>query len=188
MSLDEDLIDVDHQSSSVSESHALLDPLDHCIPVLLVIACSPQVARTEDVGLLLDDKMIVGDDPSVIDCCQFLHLVGFCVVVDTGGPWAEDGDDCIDLVSEFVSDEPVGSGLPDGEDASNGEVGVDNGAAIERIIGDDIPFTLSKNLIFWFLLTGKPLDQRILSEMLLNDSITLHILMQLLISKRVGGV
>lgn len=132
--------------------------------------------------------MIVRDDPRVIDGCQFLHLIDFCVVVDTGGPWTEDGDDCIDLVSEFVSDESVGSGLPDGEDASDGEVGVDNGAAIERIIGDDIPFTLSKNLILRFFLTGESLDQRILSEMLLNDSIALHILMQLLVSKRVGGI
>lgn len=77
VSFDEDLIDVDHQSSSVSESHALLDPLNHCIPVLLVIAGSAQIARTEDVGLLLDDKVIMRDDPGVINGCQLLHLIDF---------------------------------------------------------------------------------------------------------------
>lgn len=188
VALDEDLIDVDDQASSVPQSEAPLDPFDHCVSVLLVIAGSAQVARAEDVGLLLDDKVVVRDDPRVIDGSEFLHLVGFRVVVDAGGPGSEDGDHCIDLVSELVADEPIGAGLPDGEDASDGEVGVDDGAAVEGIVSDHIAFALSEHLIFRLFLAGESLDQRVLGEMLLNDGVALHILMQLLISERIGGI
>lgn len=188
MSLYEDLPDVRHQSSSVSQGVALADPSSHYLIVGFILVDCPQVAWAEHFGLRLDHQVLVRDHPFFFDQGQLLHYLARGVVNKGGGSWAVDCDDCVDLISECLSHKVAGVSPPDREDAANCEVSIDDRAAIQRIISDHKPFSFSDLLIVRSFLTGEGLDQSIPLEMLLYNLIALDILMQLLIPKQIGGL
>jgi hypothetical protein len=76
--------------------------------------------------------------------------------------------------------------FPDGEDAADGKVGVDDGAAVKWVVGDYVAVALPASLVVGFFLTGEALHERISPEVLGDDVVALHILVQLLIAEEVG--
>lgn len=184
--LDENLPNVRHQTSCVPQRVALADPASHYLVVGFVLVDCAQVAGAEHLGLRLDHQVLVRDHPLLFDQGELLHYFAGRVVDKGGCPWAVDCDDCVDLVSECLANEVAWVCPPDGEDASDCEVRIDDRAAIERIIGHHKPFTLCNLLIMRSFLTGKCLDQRIPPKMLLYYLIALDILMQLLVAEQIG--
>jgi hypothetical protein len=91
------------------------------------------------------------------------------------------------LVAELGSDEVVRVVLPDGEDAADGKVSIDDGAAIEGVICHHVSFALSDRMVDRPLLAGKSLHQWIGTQVFLHDLIALHVLVQLLVSELIHG-
>lgn len=176
MTFDEDLVDINNQSSSVSQGVSFLDPFNNRRSVFLVIASWAEVAGTEDVGGWFDDKMIMWDDPVVINRGNLLNLFGLFVVVDCCCPWTEDGDDCIDLLLELNFDQFSLIYLPNGENASNGKVCVNNWASVKGVKGDHIAIALTDLDVGWSFLAGEGLHKFVVSEMFLNNLIAVDIL------------
>lgn len=107
MAFDEDLSDIGNHASRVPERVALEDPIVDEFPVLHILGSRPQIAGAENVGLLLDHAMLVGEDPLAIDLGQLLHFVHFRVVEDDGCARAVDGQDCIHLGVQLLADQLV---------------------------------------------------------------------------------
>lgn len=129
----------------------------------------------------------MGDDPMVIDRGNFLHLSSLFVVENCSGSGAKDGDDCIHLFSQFHLYQFSVVGSPDGEDAADGEVCVNDRAAIEWVEGDNIAISLGDLGVGRSFLAGEGLDQGVQFEVFFNDLITVDVLVELLVSEVIGG-
>jgi hypothetical protein len=55
-----------------------------------------------------------------------LHDLFFSIVDESSSPGAVNGYHCINLVAQFGSNQIVGVGLPDGEDAANRKICIDD--------------------------------------------------------------
>lgn len=130
VSLYEYLVDVDHQTATVAQSVRAFYPLYHCVAVGLIFRGRTKVSRTESVSFFDYSQIVMRDDPTIIDSCHLLHFVFFAIVVDGSGARAKNAQNCINLLSQLSSNQIVGVGFPDGEDAANCKIIVDDGAAI----------------------------------------------------------
>lgn len=89
------------------------------------------------------------------------------------------------MSSQSITNQFIGIGLPDRENAANGKISVNNRATIKRIKSNNISLSFSNNFIDRSLLTGKGLYLRIKFEMLLNNLITVNILVELSVTKQI---
>jgi hypothetical protein len=126
MSLYEDLVDIHDKSTSISESVPIFDPFHNRLTVLHVLRGGTQVARAENICLLLDGKVVMRDDPVIIHSSHLLHFVLTAIEVNSSGPWSEYAYNSIHLLPQLGSNQVVRMCLPNGEDAANREIGVHN--------------------------------------------------------------
>ena len=109
-----------------------------------------------------------------------MDFVNRCIVEQGSGSGAEQGNDCVGLATDLLADELFLCSWPDGENTSDCEVVDHYGASIQRIEGDVVAFTLTIKLLqLRSLFTGEPFDQRVFFEVLLNDLVSVHVLLQL---------
>jgi hypothetical protein len=90
------------------------------------------------------------------------------------------------LGSNFLSNQLLLCGSPNREYAADRKVSVNDGAAVKGIKSDVETLALTDDFKVRSLLACKPFDFGVLLEVLLNDLITLDILMELLVSEFVG--
>ena len=90
------------------------------------------------------------------------------------------------MISELLSNQLLLSCPPNGENASDGEVCVNDGASVKWVVSDVEAIALANGFKMRSLLACEPLDFGVLLEVLLDDLITLDILMELLVAKLVG--
>ena len=126
IAFDEYLPNVRHQTASVPESVSLFYPSTHYLIVLLVLVYCPKVSGAEHLGFPFDGKIFMGDNPAILYQSQLLHDLLLTIVNEGGGSWSVNGDDCVNLVAQFGPNEIVGVGVPDGEDAADGKVSIDD--------------------------------------------------------------
>lgn len=188
LSLDEDLRNIHDEASSISQSEAPFHPPVDDLSVLFIVTGASEVPRTENFSLLLDDQVIVGDDPVLLHHSELLNLVLVFVVGDGSCSGSINYQNGVYLSSQGFSNQLLVCNFPDGENASDREISVHNGASIERIVCNDISFPLFPfpcRVEVGPLLAGKELDLRVFLEVLLNDEVTFNILMELLITELV---
>ena len=118
---------------------------------------------------------------------KLLYFLEMSVVENCSCARAIDNEHCIGLSSELLTDEFLLCCSPDRKNAADREVGVDDGASVERIESDVETVSFSNNFQMRTFLTGEAFNDLIFFEMSLNDLITLDILMELFITKFIGG-
>jgi len=121
----------------------------------------------------------------VIDWSKFLNFILHWIIINRCGSRTEDSNDGVDLSPEGVSNELVRVGFPDRKDASDGKVGINNWTSIKWIEGNHISLSFSDDFIDRSFFTGKGFDLWVFFQMFLNHFITMNILMELCISKKV---
>lgn len=130
VSLDENLPNIRDQTASVPESIAFFDPPTHYLVVLLVLIHSSQVAGAKHLRFLFDSEVLMRDNPLLLYQSQLLHDLFFSIVNESSSPGAVNSYNCIYLVAQFGSNQIVGVGFPNGEDAANRKICIDDWTAI----------------------------------------------------------
>lgn len=137
--LNEDLMGVGDESSRVSQRQASVDQLRNGVVVLPILLGRPEVSWGKYFAGFGNGAVLFGGLPLSVEVGQLLNCVLLLIVEDTGEPRAIDDQHGIDQAIAYLgANQLLLVLLPDGDDRAHGEVGVDDGAAVQWVVGDDI--------------------------------------------------
>ena len=119
LSFDKDLSHVNDQSSSIPQSISFFHPSVNHFEVLFMFTCTSQITRAEDLSFVLNEQMIMRDDPILINKSQFLNFVLMRVVDDSRCSWTIDHQNGVNLSTKSLPYQLLVALLPNRIDASN---------------------------------------------------------------------
>lgn len=116
-----------------------------------------------------------------------MNFVDWCIVEQWSCSWTEKGNHCIDLRTNFFSNELLFSSRPDGKDASNCEIINNNWTSIQWVESDIITFSLSVELFqFRSFLTSETFNEGVFLQVFFDNLVSMDILLKLSITKLVS--